>query len=244
MRIPKPIKNLIEAFERLPGVGPKTAQRLTFYLLHVPQEELNMLSTAVSDLKANTSICSICKNVGETDPCEVCSDTERDRSIVAVVESPLDVLALERAGFKGLYHVLHGAISPLNNIGPDDLFIDDLIKRLKSGYGGVNGLGGINGSISKDPATSAREYLSSDVLTFGKSWSAIKEVILATNTNMEGESTSMYIAKLINNLNNVLSKEAGEIKVTRIARGLPVGGDIEYADDITLKRALDGRAAF
>ena len=208
MRIPKAIKALTEAFERLPGIGPKTAQRLTFYLLHVPQDELEMLSSAVAGLKAQTKVCKICKNVGEDDPCEVCTDDFRDKSGIAVVESPLDVMALERTGFKGLYHVLHGVISPLNNIGPDDVYINELISRLKKAneslYGGVG------------------------------------ELILATNTNMEGESTSLYISKLVNDA----KEEVGEIKITRIARGLPVGGDIEYADDITLRRALEGRHEF
>ncbi|MEK7595778.1 MAG: recombination mediator RecR [Patescibacteria group bacterium] len=208
MRIPKAIKALTEAFERLPGIGPKTAQRLTFYLLHVPQDELEMLSSAVAGLKAQTKVCKICKNVGEDDPCEVCTDDFRDKSVIAVVESPLDVMALERTGFKGLYHVLHGVISPLNNIGPDDVYINELISRLKKAneslYGGVG------------------------------------ELILATNTNMEGESTSLYISKLVNDA----KEEVGEIKITRIARGLPVGGDIEYADDITLRRALEGRHEF
>src|SRR3989344_3891694 len=123
MKIPKSIRNLIESFERLPGIGPKTAQRLTFYLLHVPDEELKLLSDSVVNLKLGTKLCSICKNVGENDPCEVCSDNGRDRSLLAVVETPLDVLAFEKASFGGLYHVLHGVISPLNNIGPDDLYI-------------------------------------------------------------------------------------------------------------------------
>src|SRR3989344_8299634 len=131
MKIPKSVKKLTEAFERLPGIGPKTAQRLTFYLLHVPQEELDMLSSSVTGLKEGTKICSVCRNIGEDDLCDVCSDSGRDNSIIAVVESPLDVLALEKSGFNGLYHVLHGVISPLNNVGPDDLFIADLMKRLK-----------------------------------------------------------------------------------------------------------------
>ena len=227
MRVPKAVRNLIEAFERLPGIGPKTAQRLTFYLLHVPEEELKLFSSSIENLKSKTKICSICKNVGEEDPCEICTDHERDKSVVAVVESPLDVLALERTNFKGLYHVLHGVISPLNNIGPEDIFINDFIKRLKSSKGG------------KVTYEDAYSYLSSGNSSPTGNGS-FKEVILATNTNLEGESTSMYIAKLINEVKH----EIGEIKVTRIARGLPVGGDIEYADDVTLKRALDGRVDF
>ncbi len=226
MRIPKAIRNLIEAFERLPGIGPKSAQRLTFYLLHVPQPELDQLSKSVSELKLGTKVCTVCKNVGEEDPCEVCTDRERDRSLLAVVETPLDVLALERANFKGLYHVIHGVISPLNNIGPDDLYINDLIKRLSNGV--------------TDPVKSAKEYLETDVLSWDLPKTEIKEIILATNTGMEGESTAMYIAKLLEE-----AKEGvGDLKVTRIARGLPVGGDIEYADDVTLRRALDGRSVF
>jgi len=207
MRIPRPIKNLVEALERLPGIGPKTAQRLTFYLLHVPQEELDMLSGAVSKLKTDTSICSVCKNVGEADPCEVCSSPGRDKSRVAVVETPLDVLALERAGYQGIYHVLHGAISPLNNIGPEELFIKELMKRV------------------------------SDVR------SPISEIILATNTNMEGEATAMFIKQ---ELDKAVSDEriADSVKVTRIARGLPIGGDLEYADQRTLGKALEGRSEY
>jgi len=228
MRIPKAIQNLIESFERLPGIGPKTAQRLTFYLLHVPSEELEMLSSSVSSLKLGTKICSICRNVGEDDPCEVCTDRGRDREVIAVVESPLDVLALEKAGFKGLYHVIHGVISPLNNIGPDDLYINDLMKRLKR-----------ESAASEGTEGSAYNYLSGDVLDSAAS-GEIKEVILATNTNMEGESTAMYISKLISGLNG----QSSAVKITRIGRGLPVGGDIVYADDITLKRALEGRVSF
>jgi recombination protein RecR len=203
MRIPKPIANLIDAFERLPGIGPKTASRLTFYLLRVPQNELSEFAKSLVELKTGTKLCSICKNVGENDICSVCDDPARDKNIIAVVASPMDVFALEKTGYKGVYHVLHGIIDPLNNIGPDEIYIDSLISRLKD----------INGKI---------------------------EVILATNTSMEGESTAMYIQKLI--------REGGfdedTVKITRIARGLPVGGDIEYADDITLSRALEGRVKF
>ena len=224
MKIPKSIRNLIESFERLPGIGPKTAQRLTFYLLHVPDEELKLLSDSVVNLKLGAKLCSICKNVGENDPCEVCSDNGRDRSLLAVVETPLDVLAFEKASFGGLYHVLHGVISPLNNIGPDDLYISHLMKRL------VNG----KSNHKFDP----REYLQGDVLSEPEA--KIEEVILATNTSLEGESTSMYLSRLITER----KPEIGEIKITRIGRGLPVGGEIVYADDVTLKRALDGRTNF
>ncbi len=195
--IPKVVQNLIEAFERLPGIGPKTAQRLTYHLLHAPNEEAEALARAAVDLKEKTTICKVCFNISETDPCEVCSDSSRDKSTVAVVEDPLDVLALERAGFRGLYHVLHGSISPMENIGPEELHIRELLPRLKDG--------------------------------------AIKEIILATNPTMEGEATAMYIDRLISPLG---------IKVTRIARGLPVGGDLEYADVSTLNRALEGRKEY
>lgn len=203
MRIPKPIANLIDAFERLPGIGPKTASRLTFYLLRVPQSELSEFAKSLVELKTGTKLCSICKNVGENDICSVCDDPARDKNIIAVVASPMDVFALEKTGYKGVYHVLHGIIDPLNNIGPDEIYIDSLISRLKD----------INGKI---------------------------EVILATNTSMEGESTAMYIQKLIREG----SFDEDTVKITRIARGLPVGGDIEYADDITLSRALEGRVKF
>lgn len=195
--IPKVVRDLIEAFERLPGIGPKTAQRLTYYLLHAPKEEAQALSSAAIALKEKTVICSICFNISETDPCEIDTDPGRDKSVIAVVEDPLDVLALEKANFKGLYHVLHGVISPLENIGPEELHIRELLPRLKSGE--------------------------------------VKEIILATNPTMEGEATAMYIDRLIRPLG---------IKVTRIARGLPVGGDLEYADETTLSRALEGRKEY
>ncbi|MBI4040185.1 recombination protein RecR [Candidatus Daviesbacteria bacterium] len=195
--IPKVVRDLIEAFERLPGIGPKTAQRLTYYLLHAPKEEAQALAQAALDLKDKTVICEVCFNISEKSPCEICSDPARERSIVAVVEDPLDVLALEKANFKGLYHVLHGAISPLENIGPDELHIRELLPRLKDG--------------------------------------SVKEIILATNPTMEGEATAMYIQRLISSLG---------AKITRIARGLPVGGDLEYADETTLSRALEGRREY
>lgn len=192
--VPKVVQNLIEAFERLPGIGPKSAQRLTYYLLHAPKREAEALAEAALALKEKTLICSICCNVAETDPCEIDKDTSRDRSIIAVVEDPLDVLALERADFKGLYHVLHGVISPLESIGPEDLRIKDILPRLKE--------------------------------------KEVKEVILATNPTMEGEATAMYIERLLRPLG---------VKISRIARGLPVGGDLEFADETTLRRALEGR---
>lgn len=198
MRLPRAVTNLIEELEKLPGIGPKTAQRLVFYLLHNPQIELDGYAKAFTNLKKDTKICSLCRNVGEADPCEVCSDSNRDKTVICVVEQPLDVLAIERSGgYKGLYHVLHGAIAPLNNIGPDQLYINQLLPRLEGGK--------------------------------------IAEIILATNPTMEGEATAMYIAKLIE------EKGITGIKLTRIGRGLPVGGDLEYADDVTLTRALEGR---
>ena len=198
MKIPKPLENLIDSFRKLPGIGPKTAQRLTYYLLHVPQEELDSFSDALSNLKKKTVICSVCKNVADSDPCPICSNSNRDSSIIMVVEQPLDVLAFEKAGkYKGLYHVLHGKISPLENIGPDEIFIDELLLRLKNGSG-------------------------------------IKEIIIATNPTMEGEATAMYLTKKIKGVNN-------EVKVTRLGMGIPTGADIEYADDVTLTQALDGR---
>jgi len=198
MNLPRPVRKLIESFEKLPGIGPKTAQRLTFYLLHVPQSQLETFAEALATLKKNTVLCSICHNVTDKDPCSVCSNRNRDKSIICVVEQPLDVLALEKTGeYQGVYHVLHGAISPLNNIGPDELHIRELLPRLKNGE--------------------------------------VKEVILATNPNMEGEATAMYLAKLIKPL---------EIKVTRLAHGLPVGADIEYADEVTLSRAIEGRRKY
>lgn len=195
--IPKVVRDLIEAFERLPGIGPKTAQRLTYYLLHAPKEEAQALATAAVAMKEKTVICSICFNISEHDPCEIDTDPSREKSVIAVVEDPLDVLALEKASFKGLYHVLHGVISPLENIGPEELHIRELLPRLKDG--------------------------------------TVKEIILATNPTMEGEATAMYIDRLIRPLG---------IKVTRIARGLPVGGDLEYADETTLSRALEGRKEY
>lgn len=197
MQVPKSVQSLIEAFERLPGIGPKTAQRLTYYLLHAPKEEAKALADAAVGMKEKTKICSICFNIGEEDLCQICVDSSRETSVMAIVEDPLDVLALERAGYKGLYHVLHGVISPLENIGPDELHIREILGRLKDGK--------------------------------------IKELILATNPTMEGEATAMYIQRLISPLG---------VKVTRIARGLPVGGDLEYADETTLSRALEGRKEY
>ena len=209
MVLPKAVQKLIEAFERLPGIGPKTAARLTFYLLHVPQEELDKFSQAVENLKKETVICATCLNVSETDPCPVCQDLQRDGSIICVVEEPLDLLTLEKTGkYKGLYHVLHGAIDPLNNIGPDELYIKQLIERVKT--------------------------------SFAKA-SEVKEIILATNPTMEGEATAMYIKREISNLKSQISNLP---KITRLGQGLPTGGDLEYADEVTLTRALEGRREY
>jgi len=208
MNLPRSLRSLIESFEKLPGIGPKTAQRLAFYLLHVPQEQLDEFAQAAENLKKNTVLCSICYNVAEKDPCPVCSDQNRDKSVICVVEQPLDVLALEKTGsFKGLYHVLHGAISPLNNIGPDELYIQQLIDRVKT------------------PFTKVSE---------------VKEIILATNPNMEGEATAMFVAKQLRQLEIGNSK----LEITRLGQGLPTGADLEYADEITLSRALEGRREY
>jgi recombination protein RecR len=194
--IPEPVTRLIEAFSQLPGVGPKTASRLTYYLLRAPDDTSLRLADALRDLKANTRFCSVCFNITVGDPCPICSDAQRDQSLIAVVEEPLDVLALERTNaFKGVYHVLHGAISPVNGIGPEDLRIRELVKRVDRG--GVN------------------------------------EIIIATNPGLEGDATAMYIRRELT---------GRTVRLTRLARGLPVGSDIEYADTGTLSGALLGRS--
>jgi recombination protein RecR len=194
--VPEPVTRLIDAFSRLPGVGPKTASRLTYYLLRAPSEVSETLATALTDLKANTRFCSTCWNITEDDPCPICQDQNRERSLIAVVEEPLDVLAVERTGgFNGLYHVLHGAISPVNGIGPEQLKVRELIRR-----------------VEKDN---------------------ILEIIIATNPGLEGDATAMYIKQQL---------EPQGVKVTRLARGLPTGGDLEYVDTMTLIRALQGRS--
>jgi recombination protein RecR len=204
--LPKSLSRVIESFERLPGIGPKTAQRLAFYLLHVPQESLDVFASSLTELKRHTVLCSQCKNVTEDDPCVVCQSPGRDTGLICVVEQPTDVLSIEKTGkYQGVYHVLHGAIDPLNNIGPDEIYLADLLTRLE------------------------------------KSTAASQEVILATNPNMEGEATAMYITRSIAKL---VSEKNKPIKVTRLAHGLPVGADIEYADEVTLSRALEGRREF
>ncbi len=209
MQAPRAIRNLVESFEKLPGIGPKTAQRLTFYLLHVPQENLEEFAKALENLKKNTVLCSICKNVSEEDPCPICADRGRDKGIVMVVEQPLDVLALEQTGkYRGVYHVLHGAINPLENIGPDEIYIKDLLKRIRD----------------------------NQLLKLAR----ISEVILATNPTMEGEATAMYIKKQLEQL------ETGnwKLEITRLGLGLPTGADLEYADETTLREAIEGRREF
>ncbi len=207
MRIPQAIKRLIEAFEKLPGIGPKTAQRLTFYLLHVPQGQLEGFAEALVSLKKNTVLCSVCKNVGETDPCSVCANSARDHSTIMVVEQPLDLLALERTGkYHGVYHVLHGAINPMDNIGPDEIFIGKLIERTRE--------------------------LSESTPNI--------EIILATNPTMEGEATAMYIKKQLQELENGHWK----LEISRLGVGLPTGADLEYADETTLMRSIEGRRNF
>ena len=199
MNYPKQIRDLIEAFERLPGVGNKTAARLAFYLLHVPETEINKLGNAVLNLKKEIYLCSVCKNISDRETCELCSDSSRDQTTLCVVESPLDVFSLEATGkYHGLYHVLHGVIDPLHNIGPEELYIDDLVKRVE-------------------------ENKESGV-----------EIILALNPTMEGEATAMYLSKKLRTPNS-------QLRITRLGMGMPTGGDIQYADETTLTRALEGR---
>lgn len=201
MKLPKAIEKVIESFERLPGIGPKSAQRLAFYLFHVPQSDLDEFANNLTNLKKQTVLCSICFNIGEQDPCRVCSDPTRDNSIICVVEDALDLLAVERSGkYNGAYHVLHGIIDPLNSIGPDDIYIPQLVSRIKNHE------------------------------------SRIKEIILATNPTMEGEATSLFILKELGT--------KPDLKITRIGRGLPTGADLEYADEVTIERALEGRREY
>ena len=192
---PEPVARLIEALQRLPGVGPKTAQRMTFFLLKRPVEEVRELAESLVAVKERIVYCGTCFNVTDQDPCRLCADPARDARVLCVVEEPNDLLAMERTGeFRGRYHVLLGALSPLDGIGPDDLKVRELLLRLEQGE--------------------------------------TAEVILATNPNVEGEATALYLAKLLRPLG---------LRVTRIARGLPVGGDLEYADQVTLSKALEGR---
>ena len=190
------IEKLIESFERLPSIGHKTAARLAFHILNSSEEETNEFITSIVNAKKNLKYCSKCYNISDTDPCTICANPKRDNSIICVVEDVRDVIAMEKTHeFKGVYHVLHGSISPMNGIGPDDIKIRELLARIMDGQ--------------------------------------VKEVILATNPRVEGEATAMYLSKLI--------KPLGGITVTRIAHGIPVGGDLEYTDEITLTKALEGR---
>jgi recombination protein RecR len=194
------IEKLIENFEKLPSIGHKTAQRLAFYMLDLSNEEVEDFTNSIINAKKNLHFCSKCFNISDTDPCNICSNPKRDNSTICVVEDVRDVIAMERTHeYQGVYHVLHGSISPMNGIGPDDIKIKELLSRVMS-----------DGKESK-----------------------VKEVILATNPRVEGEATSMYISKLLKPLG---------IKTTRIARGIPVGGDLEYTDEITLTKALEGRS--
>lgn len=192
---PEAVIRLVDEFSRLPGIGPKTASRLTFYLLRAPIEQVKSLGEAIVQLRDQITFCSRCFNITESDPCPVCSDEQRDQHTICVVEEPLDVLAIERTGgYRGLYHILHGAISPVEGIGPENLRIRELIGRVRT-----------------EP---------------------IQEVILATNTGLEGQATAMYIQRQLLSLS---------VRITRLAQGLPVGGDLEYADATTLSQALEGR---
>lgn len=191
----RPLARLIDELSKLPGVGPKTAQRLAYHVLRTSPADAEALAAAIRSVKTDLIYCSVCFNIAETDPCVICSTDERDAKVVCIVEEPLDVLAIERTGqFRGRYHVLHGAISPVNGVRPDDLKIPQLVERVKRG--------------------------------------GIEELILATNPNLEGEATSMYVAQLLG---------GSGVRLTRLARGLPMGGDLEYADEVTLLRAIEGR---
>lgn len=192
---PAPVARLVDELSKLPGVGNKTAQRLAFFIINMSDAEVRNLSQAIVDAKSKTKYCSICGNLTDIDPCSICGNASRDQSLICVVEEPRDVIAMEKTReFKGVYHVLHGAISPLEGVGPGDIRIKELLKRVGE--------------------------------------AEIKEIIMATNPNVEGEATAMYISKLIKPLG---------VKVTRIAHGIPVGGDLEYADEVTLAKALEGR---
>lgn len=196
--LPKPVAKLIDELARLPGIGPKSASRLAFFLLRSNDEQSLDLADALQNLKKNTQLCQICYNITEENPCELCQDSTRDEGLICVVEEPLDVVAIERSrAFNGRYHVLHGAISPIEGIGPDDLKIGELVNRLEH--------------------------------------NDIREIIIATNVTLEGDATAMYLQRSLN---------GGTVKLTRLARGLPVGGDLEYTDEITLGRALEGRQSY
>jgi recombination protein RecR len=207
-KLPNSLQRLINELSKLPGVGVKTAQRLAFYLLKKDNIDILSLSSAISELKNGVVFCSVCHNMVETDPCWTCTDVSRDKSILCVVEEPLDALAIDKSGhFKGLFHVLGGVLNPLEGIGADQLKIESLIGRIQ------------NVETSRDLSLQ------------------IQEIIIATNPSLEGEATAMHLSKIIKLANS-------QIKITRIARGLPMGGDLEYADDITLMRAMEGRREY
>ena len=190
-----PVARLIEELHRLPGIGPKSAQRLAYHILRAPRSEAQALADAIVEVKDKITLCTSCQNTTDVNPCLVCADEARDRAVICVVEEPLDILAMERTrGFKGLYHVLHGSISPMDGVGPEQLKVRELLERLRDG--------------------------------------SVHEVIMATNPNLEGEATAMYVSRLLQPIG---------VRVTRLARGLPMGGDLEYADDLTLSRALENR---
>lgn len=218
-KLPASLQKLINELSKLPGIGPKTAQRLAFYLLKRDNIDISGLSSAIANLQNGVVFCSICHNMVETDPCATCIDANRDASILCIVEEPLDALAIDKTGhFKGLFHVLGGVLNPLEGIGPEKLNIDSLINRI---------------SRREDDHLAAR--WSSSLASSPAS--PITEIIIATNPSLEGEATAMHLAKVIKQSNP-------NIKITRIARGLPMGGDLEYADDITLMRALEGRREY
>ncbi|WP_017815717.1 MULTISPECIES: recombination mediator RecR [Paenibacillus] len=195
MYYPEPIAKLIDAFTHLPGVGPKTAGRLAFHVLRMKEDDVIDFAKALVNVKRNLHYCSVCGNITDADPCRICQDKTRDASVICVVQEPKDLVAMERTReFDGYYHVLHGAISPIEGIGPDEIKLKELLNRLSD--------------------------------------ERVQELILATNPNIEGEATAMYISRLVKPFN---------LKVTRIAHGLPVGGDLEYADEVTLSKALEGR---
>ncbi|HEY8363019.1 MAG TPA: recombination mediator RecR [Tissierellaceae bacterium] len=192
---PVPIANLIEQLSKLPGIGKKTAQRLAFYILEMDKLEVEKLSKAIIEAKEKIRLCSVCCNLTDEDPCYICKDENRDSSTICVVEGPKDIIAMEKSNeYKGKYHVLHGVISPIDNVGPDDIKVKELLDRLKDG--------------------------------------TVQEVILATNPTVEGEATAIYLSKLIKPLG---------IKVTRIAHGIPVGGDLDYFDEVTISKAMENR---
>ncbi|MGI6278785.1 MAG: recombination mediator RecR [Patescibacteria group bacterium] len=202
MKLPKALEELINSFEQLPGIGPKTAARLSFYLLHTPQEYLDRFGQAVVNLKKDTVECSFCHNIAQKDPCPICQDEQRNKNTICVVEQPMDLLSIEKTShFDGVYHVLHGAINPLQAIGPEEINVDSLIARVK-----------------KKPD--------------------LEEIVLATNSGMEGEATAMYLKRELVKINQ---KRKRKFRISRMGQGLPVGADLEYADEATLRQALEGR---